>query len=57
MKEDGDATETSSNFSNYEDEMNNVKEVSIKVFDRFNIIISIFAQRAQSKLSKFQVKL
>jgi hypothetical protein len=55
LKEEGSGTDTSSNFSQMESELFKEKENTLKVFDRFNVIISIFSQRASSKMAKLQV--
>lgn len=58
MKVDGDATDTESNFSNIEEQSNNkTNEKRVRVLDRFNVIISIFSQRAKSKISQLQIEL
>ena len=58
MKQEGDATETESNFSTIE--ASNVlrnETRKVQVLDRFNIILSIFARRAKSKISQIQIEL
>lgn len=58
LKQDGDATETESNFSTAEAANVLYKETKkIQVLDRFNIILSIFARRAKSKISQIQIEL
>src|SRR5690606_27433856 len=58
LKMDGEATDTESNFSNIEVEgKNSGYERKVKILDRFNIILSIFSQRAQSKASQLQIEL
>jgi len=58
LKEEGDATETESNFSTVEAANVLRKETKkIQVLDRFNIILSIFARRAKSKISQIQIEL
>jgi GTP-binding protein HflX len=53
---EGDPTDTESNFStNANDEYQNV-ERQIKVLDRFNVILSIFAERANSEMSQLQIE-
>jgi 50S ribosomal subunit-associated GTPase HflX len=56
MKGDGEPTDTESNFSNVENVPKD-NERRIIVMDRFNIILSIFAQRAHSELSQLQIEL
>jgi 50S ribosomal subunit-associated GTPase HflX len=55
LKQTGDATDTESNFSNVEISPN--QENRIRILDRFNIILSIFSQRAKSKASQLQIEL
>jgi len=58
LKQEGDATETESNFSTIE--ASNVlrnETRKVQVLDRFNIILSIFARRAKSKISQIQIEL
>lgn len=56
MKLEGEATDTESNFSNIEQTTNH-NQRKIKVLDRFNVILSIFALRAKSKVSQLQIEL
>jgi 50S ribosomal subunit-associated GTPase HflX len=56
MKIEGDATDTESNFSNVDQEIYDENK-RIRVLDRFNIILSIFSQRAKSKTSQLQIEL
>lgn len=54
----GDATETHSEFSGASGpEDNNENIVKLRVLDRFDVILSIFASRAQSQISKYQLEL
>lgn len=64
LKIDGDATDTESNFSNIENDNEDSRDGSkgkserrVLVLDRFNVIISIFSQRAKSKISQLQIEL
>lgn len=54
---DNEPTDTESNFSTVEAAPSNNNERRIIVMDRFNIILSIFAQRAKSELSQYQIEL
>lgn len=57
MKEN-DATDTHSNFSNTDEEQVDMSiPKSIKVLDRFDVILSIFASRANSVIAKFQLEI
>lgn len=54
-----DATDTHSNFSNSEGEEDYGRNLisSIKILDRFDVILCIFATRAKTNISKFQLEL
>ncbi len=56
MKTEGDATDTESNFSNVDQDIYDENK-RIRVLDRFNIILSIFSQRAKSRASQLQIEL
>jgi small GTP-binding protein len=56
LKSIGDATDTESNFSNIEISSEEHGR-RIKILDRFNIILSIFSQRAKSRASQLQIEL
>lgn len=58
LKLEGEATDTESNFSGIELEENKSGfEKKVRILDRFNIILSIFSQRAKSKASQLQIEL
>jgi len=58
IKQEGNATETESNFSTIEASSILKSGLrNIQVLDRFNIILSIFARRAKSKISQIQIEL
>lgn len=51
------ATLTSDSESETEEYIQNLPERPVRVFDRFTIILQIFAKRAQSSISKLQIEL
>jgi GTP-binding protein HflX len=54
---EGEQTDTESNFSNVPvEEYHQSEDRKIKIMDRFNIILSIFAQRANSEMSQLQIE-
>jgi GTP-binding protein HflX len=57
LKPEGEPTDTESNFSEAPTNEGNKGDRQIQIFDRFNIILSIFAQRAHSEMSQLQIEL